>query len=309
VIRRAASFAIRWSGLGWLIRRTYARNKVSIVLYHDPDPESLSRQLTYLGKRYTFIELDHLVSAIRTRDWSEMPPNAVVITLDDGHAGNIALRDVFREHGVRPTIFLCSQIVGTTRHFWFEDVEDSTAEALKPLATGDRLRELAERWDFDPRREYGAASRQALSDREVAEMGDCCTFGSHTRFHPILTSCSPEVVQEELVRSRTEVEALAGAPCRHFAYPNGSYSEREVRLAEEAGYDSARTVDIGWNHRKTDPYRLRILSVADGFPVNMLAADLAGLKWLSRTVRRQGRFDGRLRPGWEARGSASRKPI
>jgi peptidoglycan/xylan/chitin deacetylase (PgdA/CDA1 family) len=310
MLRRAVAFAIRWSGLAWLVRNTYARGRVSIVLYHDPDPETLARHLAYVGERYTPISLDRLVGALRSGDWSEIPPRSIVITIDDGHAGNARLLEVFERHRVRPTIFICSQIAGTTRQFWFEHLEDldpERVEELKPVATEQRLAELERRSGFTVDREYGEGRRQALSREEIAAMAAGCDFQSHTRFHPILTSCSRRLAEEEIAGSRAEVEALTGAPCRHLAYPNGSYSEREVALAREAGYESARTVDIGWNGPGADPYRLRILSVADGYPVNMLAADLTGLKWLSRLARRQGGLDGRFRPRWG--GGAPGEPV
>jgi peptidoglycan/xylan/chitin deacetylase (PgdA/CDA1 family) len=298
-VRSLVAVAIRWSGLGWLVRNTWARRRVSIVLYHDPSPEVLERQLAFLKRRYHVIELDRLVRALRSGDWSEVPRKAVVLTIDDGLAGNFHLLEAFSRHAVRPTIFLCTQIVGTNRHYWFEDVEPGRVEGLKPLETARRLRELEAGWGFAPTRDYGGADRQALSREEVSAMSAVCDLQSHGRFHPILTRCSPEEAKREIAGSRTEVQELAGSPCRHFAFPNGAYSEREIELLRGAGYESARTVDIGWNGRRSDPYRLKILSVADDSTPTMLAADLTGLKWLSRLIRREGRLSGKFKPRWE----------
>ncbi len=50
-----------------------------------------------------------------------------------------------------------------------------------------------------------------------------------------------------------------------------------------ADYRSARTIDVGWNDEKTDPFRLRVLSWTDSSSVNRLAADLTGVAgYLSR---------------------------
>jgi peptidoglycan/xylan/chitin deacetylase (PgdA/CDA1 family) len=298
VLRRALAFAIRWSGLAWLIRNTYGRRRVAIVLYHDPSPEVLERQLAWLRRGYEIIGLDTLVDAIHSGDWAEVPPRSVVLTIDDGHSGNRALAEVLRADRVRPTIFVCSRIVGTARRFWFEGLPAAAAESLKSVPDERRLAKLAERWDFSPEREYPGSPPQALSRAEIAEMLDCCDFQSHTATHPILLRCTAERAREEIEASRREVEEMTGALCAHLAYPNGCYSDREAILAREAGYRSARTVDIGWNHAGTDPYRLRILSVADDASPTVLAAELAGLKWLSRLWRREGRLDGRFQPRW-----------
>jgi peptidoglycan/xylan/chitin deacetylase (PgdA/CDA1 family) len=276
-----------------------ARRRVSIVLYHDPEPAVIARHLEFLAGRYTPITLGELAAALRTGDLRSLPPFPVVITIDDGHRGNRALSGAFERHAVRPTIFLCSQIAATSRHFWFLDADPRRVEQLKGLENGDRLAELERDPGFTPDREFGEEARQALSRAEIVEMEGACDFESHGRFHPVLTRCAADVAEDEIAASRDEVAALTDRPCRHFAYPLGAYTSREARLAEKAGYESARTVDIGWNGPSTDPYRLKILSVADDLSDTMLAAELTGLKWLLRVLRREGRFDGTFRPHWD----------
>jgi peptidoglycan/xylan/chitin deacetylase (PgdA/CDA1 family) len=292
---------IRWSGLALVIRRLYARRRASIILYHDPAPETLERHLRYLGQRYTLIGLGQLVDALRSGRWSSLPPRPLVITIDDGLAGNAALAGVFERHGVRPTIFICTQIVATDRHFWFLDAGPQLAERLKAVPDAERLAELERVTGFRPEEEYGPGSRQALTRSQVEAMREICDFESHTRFHPLLPQCTAEDARTEIIDSRAETESLSGSPCRHLAYPLGAYSAREVELARQAGYHSARTVDIGWNGPRTDPYRLKILSVADFLSETMLAAELTGLKWLVRLLRREGRLDGSFSPPWRAR--------
>lgn len=104
---------------------------------------------------------------------------------------------------------------------------------------------------------------------------------SHGRFHPMLPGCSEDEARDEIAQSKRELEELVGGRCEHFAYPGGAFTERDARLVERAGYLSARTVDIGWNHPATDPYRLRVLSIDASSPT-MLAAELSGLRWLTR---------------------------
>ena len=276
-----------------------ARRRVSIVLYHDPEPAVIARHLEFLAGRYTPITLGELVAARRSGDWRSLPRFPVVVAIDDGHRGNRGLSAAFERHAVRPTVFLCSQIAGTTRHYWFLDVDPGRAEQLKALDNDERLAELARDPGFAPEREFSGEARQALSSGEISEMESACDFESHGRFHPVLTRCSAAVAEDEIAVSRDEIAALTDRPCRHFAYPLGAYTSREAGLAEKAGYESARTVDIGWNGPRTDPYRLKILSVADDLSETMLAAELTGLKWLLRVLRREGRLDGTFRPRWD----------
>lgn len=240
---------IRWSGIAWVVRHTVARRAVSIVLYHDPDPARLDRQLAYLCSRYSVITMDRAVEAIRSGSLSGLPPRSLVVHLDDGPARNVELLEVFERHRVRPSIYLVTDRVG---------------------APG------------------------TLGPAEIERMTPACAFESHTLSHPRLPECRDGDARREIADSRARVEALTGEPCMHLAYPAGAFSDRDARLAEEAGYLSSRTVDVGWNRAGTDPHRLRILSM-DGPSTTMLAAELTGLKWLARLARGKGRLDGTRR--------------
>ena len=88
---------------------------------------------------------------------------------------------------------------------------------------------------------------------------------------------------------------MTGQPCLDFSYPNGDYGEREVMLAKQAGYRSARTVDLGWNSLRTDPFRLKCLGTSDAASINRLAGDLSGVSgWVARL--KVGSLTGRHRP-------------
>jgi peptidoglycan/xylan/chitin deacetylase (PgdA/CDA1 family) len=286
VLRETIALAVRGSGVGLLVRNTWARNRVAIVFYHDPDPRTLDEQLAYLAKRYTFITLDALAHALLTPDWASLPPKSVVVTLDDGVRGNFALLDVFRKYGVVPTVYLCTEIVGTTRHYWFYE-PGIEVEALKRWPNDERLRYLEAHSGFSPTREYGPEARQALSREELAAMSPHVRFESHTCTHPILTTCTDGDCEREIAQSRSDVTALTGRECRHFSYPNGDYGAREIEVTKRAGYATARTVEIGWTGPATDPFRLPLLTGAcDDVSVNFLAAQMAGILCVQELLKR-----------------------
>jgi peptidoglycan/xylan/chitin deacetylase (PgdA/CDA1 family) len=269
-----------------LVTRTLARRGAAILLYHDPTPDVLAEHLAYLCRRHSPIPLDVLVQALESDDWSEVPPTAVVITIDDGLRGNAALADVFRAYGVTPTIYLCSALVGTSRRFWFQ-LPGLDPEPLKLLPDDERLAALAASHGFAPHAEVGPDAREALSRAEIDAMSDAVSFGSHTRTHPILPRCDAATAEREIAESKHELERLLGRPCEHFAFPNGDYGERELELVRAAGYRSARTTDVGWNTRGADPFRLRVLTRgAEDLSVPLLALHLAGIGVVKRELTR-----------------------
>jgi peptidoglycan/xylan/chitin deacetylase (PgdA/CDA1 family) len=272
--KRTLFFGIRRTGLPALALRTYARGRCGILVYHNPTPELLEQHLAWLAPRVPFVALDTLVDALHDGDWSGLPETSLVVTIDDGHAGNRALVDAFRRYGVRPTIFACSQIVGTRRRYWWT-VDGIDKRLLQNVENERRLAILEDRFGFAQDADDGG--RQALSREEIESMKRYVDFGSHTRFHPILPNCGDAECERELALSRSELAAITGGDVRHFAYPNGRYGEREVRLLRRLGYRSGRTIELGWNDRDADPYRLRILGVPDDASVDLLATRLCSM--------------------------------
>lgn len=275
-------FTVRRSGLPALAGRTYARRRAGILVYHNPTPDLLEEHLRYLAPRASFITLDDLVDALGSDAWEELPPRPLVFTFDDGHADNRHLVEVLRRYGVRPTIFACSQIVGTRRSYWWT-VDGIDKRLLQTVDNQTRLAILAERFGFHQDADSGNG-RQALSLDEIAWMKEHVDFEAHTRFHPILTACADEECRTELAVGRREIGELTGRESRHFAYPNGVFGAREIGLVKDAGYSSARTIDLGWNDRDTDPFRLKMIGVPDDASVDLLATQLCGIPGVRRLM-------------------------
>ncbi len=132
-----------------------------------------------------------------------------------------------------------------------------------------------------------------LSVWQVKQMRARVDFQSHTRFHPILICCDAAEGEQEITGSRRDIERLTGRPCEHFAYPNGNYGEREIRLLRAAGYRTARTCDVGWNDDATDPFRLRAIDIHDDSSLAWFTAQLTGIPLFLRYARHGGGWRGR----------------
>jgi len=72
------------------------------------------------------------------------------------------------------------------------------------------------------------------------------TIASHTVTHPDdITKLSPSEVDDELTRSKSELEQQLGHPIPYFAYPVGKNDEAVRDAARRAGYTMAFTMDNG----------------------------------------------------------------
>ena len=274
IAREAIGFVLRFSGASWVIRSILCRKKVTILVYHDPDPETFERHMEYLGMRYEFIAVDRLVSAIEDKTASDIPRKALIVTCDDGRRTNYELLDTLKAYNIRATFYLCSHLVGTNRHFWFSE-SACPPRSLKKLPTDVALQKLRREQGYEVMKEY--AEREVLCKSEILEMAHHVDFGSHTKFHPVLPQCKDGTSMEEIRDSKESLDMLLDKQVKHFAYPCGDYGEREIEFIKRCGYRSARTIDVGWNDVHSDPYRLKAIGIEDNASINVLCGQLTGL--------------------------------
>ena len=265
--------ALRWSGVAWLWREAVQRRKVTFLLFHDMKAADAERNFGYLKRHYNIIGLNDYLYAVH--NGKRLPNKAVVITFDDGHASNYALLPVIKRMQLPVTIFLCSAIVGTHRHFWFRHSAEikPQVEVLKRLPNGQRL-EILGQYGFAQEQEYGDV--QALSKKHIEEMSPWVNFQSHTCFHPILPQCDNTAAEKEIKWSKRQLEENFGLTVNALSYPNGDYSVRDISLAQAAGYDCGITVDSGYNDLKTDLFMLKRFSVNDARNTSELMVKASG---------------------------------
>jgi peptidoglycan/xylan/chitin deacetylase (PgdA/CDA1 family) len=284
---------LRGTGLVFLLRETIQRRRVTILLYHSITPELADLHLRVLKKRYSFLSLREYIDAAKNPDGGKLPAKALVLTLDDGHKSNYQLAAVFRKHGVMPTIFVCSGLIGTKRHFWFMEVSGEAIRECKELPDVDRLKRLRE-LGFEEDRAFRV--RQVLSVEEMQGLAELVDFQSHTVSHPILPNCDRAKVGYEIMASKEELQDRMGSRVYALAYPNGDYSAREVELAKKAGYECALTVDPGSNGRKADLYRLKRMPAGDDADPSELLVRASGLWDWGKCLWNRGR--GKKHPQW-----------
>jgi peptidoglycan/xylan/chitin deacetylase (PgdA/CDA1 family) len=266
---------LRLSGAPFFIREFIQRGKVTIIFYHDPNPSKADLHFETLGRRYNFISLKDFTEAKRAGQVGKLPPRSLIVTFDDGISSNYQLLPIFEKHRITPTIFVCSGIVGTNRHFWFEDSKKRLDhEYLKKATNDERLGALKE-IGFEEDKEFDV--RQALSKDEIQEMKKIVDFQSHTMFHSILPRCAKERAYREIRGSKEELANNLEIKAYALAYPNGDYSPEVIGLAKEAGYECGLTIDLGFNDQNTDPFRLKRIHIENDMDASVLIVAASGI--------------------------------
>ena len=206
---------------------------------------------------------------------SSLPPKPLIITMDDGHKSNFDLQSLFAKYNIPVTIFLCSGVVATNRHYWFETaLTESMRQALKHVSDQERVTVLASA-GFSETTEQ--STRQALSAEEINALKSTVDFQSHTVFHPLLPQCSPVRARDEIANSKSQLERNFGLSIYALAYPNGDYSAEDIESAASSGYQCGLTLDCGFNTRKTPPFQLRRICINDDASLDELLVKASGL--------------------------------
>jgi len=83
---------------------------------------------------------------------------------------------------------------------------------------------------------------------------------SHSRTHPLLTELDTAAIDEEVMLSKRELEAMVGARVEYFSIPNGAYDARVLDAARRAGYVGVLNSVAGYNHPSRADFLLRRFS-------------------------------------------------
>lgn len=253
-----------------LVGRSRCAHAGRILSYHGvserPDTPytvasaDFDRQMAYLAEHCTLLSVDEMV---RRLDASQgLPPRSVAVTFDDGYQDAYThAYPILQRYGIPATVFLPVAFVGG----------GSSQAAAERLGRADFLT-----WD---------------QVREMSRGG--VTFGSHSLSHPQLTDLSSGPLREELMSSKTEIEAQLGRPVTGLAYPYGTvraFNPAVMRAAAEARYAWAVTGISGLNGPCTDRFALRRTKIERYDSLQLFARALAGAldPWV--ILDRLGRF-------------------
>jgi peptidoglycan/xylan/chitin deacetylase (PgdA/CDA1 family) len=242
-------------------------------------------QVDYL-RRFRVLGMSELLGELDAPETDRRP--AAIVTFDDGFFNNMMAAEVLSRHRVPWCLFVPSGEVGARRAMWLVEASlllmRGRAEQVIAFGSVWPLRTRAQREEsFRALRARLKAVAAALrvetlaalraqfpageSDRLLEEfpalrmltweeLGELASagveIGSHGVHHEIHHADQPPAIrEEELSRSRAEIELRLARPCRTFAFPDGKFVAPSEREAEAAGYELAFTTEIGTIQGKT----------------------------------------------------------
>jgi len=238
----------------------------------DATPAQFRRQMEMLARYCTPIGVDELIRAV---EGAPLPKNPVMVTFDDGYRSchDVAL-PILRAVGMRATFFVATGYINDRKLYWWERIAICLSQARVPAAiinyprtvevsskSPDSQRKLADlikdtpnldvkrfldelcaafgvEWSDDI--EANHAGNLVLSWDQVRGLSRAgMDVESHSRWHRVLQTLDDDLLHDELVGSKQDLESQLGRPCRAIAYPVGRRISHVARIraaVAAAGY-------------------------------------------------------------------------
>jgi peptidoglycan/xylan/chitin deacetylase (PgdA/CDA1 family) len=184
----------------------------------------------------------------------------IVITFDDGYAGNlINALPLLEKYNIPATIFVTTLNIDENKEFWWDrlvfdytacnelfNIPDSEDQILKSKSEykniNDRLDKLTnhdkEKWflafekmnqiPFFPRKEYRSLTKSEL---KLLSEHPLISIGIHTHNHYPLENLTYEGQKQEFLLSITKLNELTNKSIKYLTLPHGSYNLNTLEIA------------------------------------------------------------------------------
>jgi len=224
--------------------------------------------------------------AVRKHQDGSSPRPLLAISFDDGQWDNLEYAaPVLGELGVPATFYVPTDYIGRDELLW----HDQAAFAWQASVKAGKLSMFAA--TLGPGSEHASGSvgafleamkqlEPSVRERLVVDASEGIGFstpgwarimdwtevnhlrklgheiGSHGRSHALLPQLDREAQTSELEGSMVAIQQSAKSKPASVCYPNGSFNELTLALAEEVGYENAVTTLWGINSRTASLFRL-----------------------------------------------------
>ena len=266
---------------------------ISPPCWHVLDSATLRRELAYVQQHFHVLPLEEALERLHA---GSLPDRAAALTFDDGTRNLLThAAPVLREVGLPAAVFLATGPIGTDEALWPDRLWLALARTraqevdLAALGLGTRsLQSTADRGEayamavqrfkdlpdaeriarleslvamLEPESDGDPGPFRLLSwdeARALASEGNV-TLYPHSVTHPILSRCSDEKVECEVVESCAAIERETSCAPSVFAYPNGrvqDFDERAKAALRRCGIRWALSTTHSFAHRDSDLFEL-----------------------------------------------------
>lgn len=282
---------VRWLSPGG------SRGRLLVFIFHrvlpekdplrrdEPDAAQFDWMVRLIRGNFSVLPLGQAVDRLKN---GTLPAAAACITFDDGYRDNLTIAaPILMRHGVTATFFIATGFLGGGR-MWNDDIIEAVRAShgrsvdwsefelgRHDLLSDDHCRAaipaVLGRLKYAPHGARAATAREIARRAGISDASELMMtpdevrrlhasgmgIGGHTRSHPILSSLGDDEAYSEIVRGKSELEAMLGERVSVFAYPNGNperdFASKHVDMIREAGFSAAVTTERGVGKPGDDP--------------------------------------------------------
>lgn len=280
--------------------RYFNRKKLAILLYHGVspkisqgisnyrgkfiEPKNFNRQIKYLKKNYTILELDKAIELLKS---NSLPLYSLIITFDDGYKNFYDYAyPILKQNQIPATVFLPTDFIDKKIPLWVDRLEyaiglrkesfqhkiktdTALRQKLKLLPENKKNEELKKIEDMNVEKLDNFSGEKSayapLEWSQILEMqNNKINFGAHTKTHPILTQLSAEETKKEITESALILKEKTGKISKIFSYPNGQpkdFNEEIKTIMKKTNFKGALTTIEGFNDKNTDMFELKRITM------------------------------------------------
>jgi peptidoglycan/xylan/chitin deacetylase (PgdA/CDA1 family) len=135
---------------------------------------------------------------------------------------------------------------------------------------------------------HPSSEEQVLSASELRALASLplATIGSHSVSHPNMLAVAPAQAEQELVRSRLDLQAATGAPVELFSFPHGAHSTPLLEQARRAGYRRVFTIEPSSVSADSGLFAVgRVAADPDDWPLEFRLKIAGAYRWRSHLRR------------------------
>jgi len=271
------------------------RSETTILMYHrvleDAECDEYPFSALAMPRSSFEAQLDYLCERTRVLPVAEALRHGrdakpvVCLTFDDGYVDNFEIvAPMLEARGLLGTFFITAGAVQAQETLWY----DSAADIWTSLREQEIRRRIRDAGEVDPpgfgtrqawiawlkglpnhrraaivkmldtRINEGAASCSLMTVQQVTQLAERGhEIGSHTLWHPILTTVDAGELRAEIECARQLLQEWTNREVSGFCYPNGDFNSDVVRQVREAGHSYACTTRAGSNRASADRFQLR----------------------------------------------------
>ena len=227
-----------YCGISYLFRKIFSSKGKFVIMFHGVSKEKNPNLPIDIQPHLDINQFNFILSWIKNSfqildpdTFMTSQKNGVLLTFDDGFLNNFSnVLPVLETYDAPALFFITTENIEFPEK-WLHFVTDKLKNygINKTDLSRDIRKDL-----FD-----------GISKNNLIKMSSnpLVTIGSHSKTHPLLSQCSNEDLNAEIVRSKKYLESLIKRPVRFFAYPSGDYNQLVLDKVSNSGYEAAFGID------------------------------------------------------------------